>query len=282
MKIELEPTGERVLEDAYLQSRGTYTIYAMHAASYTFVQAICTGKKVLDFGCGSGYGTRRISEFAQEAQGVDVASDAVEYAKARYRNDNLHFLQIDPQSPLPFPDGSFDVLLSFQVIEHVSDDDAYLREAHRLLKPGGTLVVITPDRESRLLPGQKPWNRWHLREYAMPQLADKIRRRFQLKSELRMGARWEIAATEIRRYTRTKWLTLPVTLPFIPEPLRRGALDLIHTLIGKPKAGKASRQQATQADYGFDETDFIISADPPNPMNLILVAERRHETPRHA
>ena len=281
MKIDLEPTGERVLEDAYMRSLGAYTIYAMHAASYAFVQAICTGKKVLDFGCGSGYGTRRISEFAQEAYGVDVASDAVEYAKARYRNDNLHFLKINPPPPLPFPDESFDVVLSFQVIEHVSDDDAYLREAHRLLKPGGTLVVITPDRKNRLLPGQKPWNRWHLREYGMAQIAGKVRRYFQLTSELRMGARREIAATEINRYTRTKWLTLPATLPFIPEPVRRGALDLIHAIIGTFKPGKPAPNTAP-ANYGFDETDFIISANPPNSMNLVLVAERRHDTPPHA
>lgn len=279
MKIDLEPTGERVLEDAYMQSLGTYTIYAMHAASYAFVQAMCTGKKVLDFGCGSGYGTQRISRVAREICGVDVAGDAIEYAKARYRSDNLHFQQINTSPPLPFPAASFDVILSFQVIEHVSDDDTYLREARRLLKPGGTLVVITPDRKNRLLPYQKPWNRWHLREYDMTQLAAKVSKHFQLIQELRMGARTEIAATEIDRYTRTKWLTLPATLPFIPEPVRRGALDLIHAIIGKLKPAKPD---AIPASYDFDETDFIINANPPNSMNLILVAERRHDVPRHA
>ena len=281
MKIDLEPTGERVLEDAYMQSLGTYTIYAMHAASYAFVQTICTGKKVLDFGCGSGYGTRRISNFAEEAYGVDVASDAVEYARTRYHNENLRFLQIDPQSPLPFPAGAFDVILSFQVIEHVNDDEAYLREAHRLLKPGGTLILITPDRKNRLLPGQKPWNRWHLREYGMAQLSGKVRKYFQLKSELRMGAPHRIAATEIDRYTRTKWLTLPVTLFFIPEPVRRTALDAIHAVMGKLRRHKPATPDSAPASYDFDETDFIISNDPPYSMNLVLVAEHRREDPPH-
>ncbi|MBN8802083.1 MAG: class I SAM-dependent methyltransferase [Stenotrophomonas acidaminiphila] len=281
MKIDLEPTGERVLEDAYMQSLGTYTIYAMHAASYAFAEALCKGKKVLDFGCGSGYGTLRISGLAQEAYGVDVAADAVLYAKARYQNENLHFLQIDPQSPLPFAAGSFDVVLSFQVIEHVNDDDAYLREAHRLLKPGGTLVLITPDRRNRLLPWQKPWNRWHLREYGMAQLARKVSRHFQLKSELRMGAPWAIAATEIERYTRIKWLTLPITLFFIPESVRRAALDFTHAVIGKVKRNSPVNTHTAPASYGFDETDFIISTDPPHSMNLILVAERSCEGTMH-
>jgi len=281
MKIDLEPTGERVLEDAYMQSLGTYTIYAMHAASYAFVQNLCTGKKVLDFGCGSGYGTRRISDIAEEAYGVDIAGDAVEYARTRYHNKNLHFLQIDPQSPLPFPAGSFDVVLSFQVIEHVNDDEAYLREAHRLLKPGGTLVLITPDRKNRLLPGQKPWNRWHLREYGMAQLSGKVRKYFQLKSELRMGAPRRIAATEIDCYTRTKWLTLPATLFFIPEPVRRTALDVVHAVIGKLRRHKPAPPHGAAAGYGFDENDFIISNDPPYSMNLVLVAERRREDPPH-
>ena len=281
MKIDLEPTGERVLEDAYMQSLGTYTIYAMHAASYAFAEPLCTGKKVLDFGCGSGYGTHRISGLAREAYGVDVAADAVLYAKTRYHNENLHFLQIDPQSPLPLAAGSFDVVLSFQVIEHVNDDDAYLSEARRLLKPGGTLVLITPDRRNRLLPGQKPWNRWHLREYGMTQLAHRVRRHFHVKSELRMGAPRDIAATEIDRYTRTKWLTLPVTLFFVPESLRRTALDFVHAVIGKLKRSRPLVPGITTADYDFDETDFIISPDPPCSMNLIIVAERTQEDSPH-
>ncbi|MCL2886293.1 MAG: class I SAM-dependent methyltransferase [Betaproteobacteria bacterium] len=277
MKIHLEPTGERVIEDAYMQSLGAYTIYAMHAASYRFVEAMCAGKKVLDFGCGSGYGTWRISEVAGEIHGVDVAGDAVAYANSRYKNKNLNFIQIQPGSPLPFPDACFDVILSFQVIEHVSDDDAYLQEAHRLLKPDGTVVVITPDRKNRLLPYQKPWNRWHLREYGMEMLASKISKRFRITSKLRMGAQWKIAATEIKRYTHTKWLTLPVTLPFIPEPLRRGALDFIHTLLNKIRPSRSA--STPPASYGFDETDFIIDENPPHSINLIVVATRSCAAP---
>lgn len=270
MKAHLEPTGERVLEEHYKNSLGAYTIYAMHAASYGFVEPLCSGKKVLDLGCGSGYGTHRISKTAEEAHGVDVAGDAIAYAKSHYTNENLHFLQVQADSPLPYPAVSFDVVLSFQVIEHVFDDDAYLREARRILKPGGTLIVITPDRKNRLLPGQKPWNRWHVREYGMSDLVEIIGRHFQVTKQLRMGADWPIAATEINRYSRTKWLTLPVTLPFVPEVLRRGALDLVHSFMDK---FKPQRESEGPTSYGFDESDFRIAENPPHSMNLIIVAK---------
>lgn len=274
MKINLEPTGERVIEDAYQSSLPAYTIYAMHAASYRFVEDLCAGKRVLDLGCGSGYGSHRIAGVAREVQGVDIAADAVAYARQKFHHPNLNFQQIVAGQPVPFADGYFDVVLSFQVIEHVHDDNGYLLEAKRLLRPGGTLVVITPDRQLRLLPGQKPWNRWHLREYSMQQLLRRLQPHFKISQALRMGAPWPVAATEIRRYRLTKWLTLPATLPFIPDAMRVAALNLVHWLADRAKP-QASRAESTGAiDYGFGEQDFVISANPPNPMNLILVAQR--------
>src|SRR3546814_14256308 len=77
--------------------------------------------KVLELGGGSGYGTHRIAKLAEEAHGVDVAGDAIAYAKSHYTNENLHFLKVQADSPLPYPAASFDVVLSFQVIEHVLD-----------------------------------------------------------------------------------------------------------------------------------------------------------------
>lgn len=269
MKIDLEPTGERVIEDAYQHSLGAYTIYAMHAASYGFVENMCSGKKVLDLGCGSGYGAMRLAKIASEVHGVDVAEDAISYAKERFKRANLHFHRIDPSEQLPFTNASFDVVLSFQVIEHVSDEDGYLQEARRLLKPGGTLVVITPDRKNRLLPGQKPWNRWHLREYDMNALVKLISRHLTVTQTLRMGARWEIASTEIKRYSRTKWLCLPATLPGMPDFIRIGALNLVHRFIGKAKTSRSSTIQK----FEFDEHDFIISKSQENSLNLVVTAQ---------
>lgn len=274
MKLELEPTGERVIEDAYLSSIGAYVIYQMHAASYAFAEPMCQGRRVLDLGCGSGYGTHRIAGVARSAIGVDVAPDAVAFARARYVAPNLDYRVVDQGGPLPFADEEFDVVLSFQVIEHVHDVRGYLEEAKRVLAPGGTLVVITPDRARRLLPFQKPWNRWHLREYSAKGLKAAVSQVFGVEGCLRLGAPDHVARHEMRRYRRTKWLALPCTLPFLPEFLRRLGLDSMHRLKGRGAPVDAASRDGRKVDYGFDERDFIIASDAPNPMNLVLVARK--------
>src|SRR3546814_18007823 len=104
----------------------------------------------------------------------------------------------------------------------------------------------------------------------MSDLVERIGRHFQVTKQLRMGADWPIAATEINRYSRTKWLTLPVTFPFVPEVLRRGALDLVHSFMDKLKP---QRESEGSASYGFDESDFHIAENPTHSMNLVLVAK---------
>lgn len=278
MNIQLEPTGERLIEDAYHRSLGSYVIYVMHAASYRFVEPLCTGKKVIDLGCGSGYGAARIAKVAAQTEAVDISGEAIAFARARYSTANLCYSQISANGPLPFDDGTFDVALSFQVIEHVEDETSYLREAWRVLKPGGTFVVITPDRRHRLLPGQKPWNRWHLREYSAGDLTRVVKNVFDVEKVLRMGAPWQIAGVEHRRYRWLKWLTLPVTAPFVPERGRRFALDLMHALRSRPAPVNAQVSEG-HASFGFDEQAIVITEDAPHSLNLVLIAKKKEGFP---
>lgn len=273
MTIELEPSGERVIEDAYRNSLGGYVIYLMHVASYHFARNYCAKQRVLDLGCGSGYGAASLADTAGSVVAVDVSAEAIAFASTRYQAPNLSFQKIDADGSLPFADGEFDVVLSFQVIEHVANEAAYLCEARRVLRPGGIMIIVTPDRALRLLPLQKPWNRWHLREYSAAALQRVVAPWLRIESMLRMGAADEIAQVEIRRYRLAKWMLLPVTLPFIPEPVRRWALDAVHRLRGAGKNVDAG-VVAEPMTFDFDESAMQIAADVPNPLNLVLLARR--------
>lgn len=262
--MQLEPTGERMVMEHYKSSPEDYVIYLLHIASYRFAEQFTRGKRVLDYGCGSGYGSAKISQTAEHVVGVDVADDAVAYAQSQFRRDNLEFQAIDPSAPLPFKDANFDVVLSFQVFEHVSNTDHYLSEVRRVLAPEGQLVLITPDRSTRLLPLQRPWNRWHIHEYDKRGLGGLLARHFDHVEVLGMTAKDEMIGFELRRCNKIKWLMLPITLPIIPDRLRVAALNLVHRIRG--------RRTGAPAEYPFSIDDVEIAADAAPSVNLVAVA----------
>ena len=251
MNNNINITGERLVETQYRYSLGGYVIYLMHAASYHFAEKYCQGMRVLDLGCGSGYGAGAIAEHAKEVYAVDVSTEAIEYARNNYKRKNLNFCTINPEEKLPFPDWSFDVVLSFQVIEHVEEDANYLAEAERVLKNDGILIIITPDRKNRLFSGQRPWNRWHKREYSEKQITQLVNERFDIVSLLQMGALPHVASVETNRYRFLKWLTLPFTFPGVPEKWRQLGLNMIHSIKPKNHKTKNLLSQNSESKQSF-------------------------------
>jgi SAM-dependent methyltransferase len=267
MTATLETTGERMVEEGYRSTLAGQAIFLMHVASYEFVVDFCRGKRVLDLGCGSGYGAAIISEVAASVHAVDVSADAIRFATQTYGRENITYSEIVSDAPLAFRDKEFDVVLSFQVLEHVHDDAAYLAEAARVLAPAGVMVLITPDRRHRLLPGQRPWNRWHLREYGQDNLSTLVRRSFTIEQFLFMEADPEVGSIELRRYRLLKWATLPFTFPGCPEWLRQRGLAILHRFKG---SDGAKNGPAADPSLGTSSIRFVPFA--PRSLNLLVVA----------
>lgn len=269
MTNTLPHDGERVVEATYSTTDEGRNILAMHLASYRRVVELCAGKDVLDLGCGSGYGIGSLASVTKSATGVDVSAPAIAYANECYRAGNLRFQTIEANRPTPFSAESFDVVLSFQVIEHVPDDRAYVAEIRRLLRPGGLAVFITPDRRTRLFSFQKPWNRWHLREYSAESLSALVSTSLRITTSEVMQGSPEPVAAELKRYRVTRWLTLPFTLPFASERLRVAGLALLSRL--------ATAFQHRRAGIGVEDSpndDYWFESGTAPGLNVLVVAEK--------
>jgi SAM-dependent methyltransferase len=176
-----------------------YILFLKQKKAYDFFSLYCKEKFVLDYGCGSGYGTRLLSDFAKQAIGVDISERVIDYCNRQYSAKNLLFKNISPDYSLPFEANFFDVIVSSQVIEHIPDVYRYLFELKRVLKDQGILFLTTPNKRYRLLPFQRPWNPEHLREYSMRSFKREIESVFKQVEILGVYGNNEINAIEHKR-----------------------------------------------------------------------------------
>jgi 2-polyprenyl-3-methyl-5-hydroxy-6-metoxy-1,4-benzoquinol methylase len=118
-------------------------VVAVHLARYEFAAGFCAGKDVLDAACGVGYGTAYLAGHGGKVLGVDIDTRTIEYARQRYGGSASRFEAMNVCA-LDLSDGAFDVVCSFETIEHVQDPGAAVAEAARVLRPEGIYVVSTP------------------------------------------------------------------------------------------------------------------------------------------
>src|SRR5579872_1585437 len=145
-----------------------------HLARYAFAARLARGKRVLDAGCGAGYGSAELAHAAQSVVGIDVGPEAIEFARENYRLPNLTFEQ-GSCIALPHPDGSFDLVVAFEVIEHLEQWRELLLETRRVLAPGGQFIVSTPNKlyytESR---GESGANPFHVHEFDFAEFSSEL------------------------------------------------------------------------------------------------------------
>jgi len=180
-----------------------YCLSLIHMKAYARAAEAAVGRDVLDVGCNNGYGTATVAETCRSIVGVDVSGEAIEAARTRFAGGPARFQRVEGGA-LPFADASFDLVTSFQVIEHVVDVEPYLAEICRVLRPGGTAIFTTPNREIRLDPGMPPWNRFHVREYSAEGLRDTLAAAFREVAIEGLFAHPEFYAIELARVSKAR------------------------------------------------------------------------------
>ena len=133
-----------------------------HQQRYEFFNSFYTGKKVLDSACGSGYGSFHISNSgATSVLGIDISGESVALANQCYNNQNLKFKKTDC-SDLRVLNEKFDVIVSFETLEHLNDPRLFIKSAAEALNPGGYFICSTPNKMR--LSGAGYINQYHLNE----------------------------------------------------------------------------------------------------------------------
>ncbi len=169
----VEFTGERVIPGQVNDD-----LWSEHVARYAFARRYVQSKRVLDAGCGTGYGSAELAQSAAEVTGVDIAADAIEYANANYPLPGLRFLE-SSCTAVPFPPESFDVLVAFEVIEHLTNYRAFLDESARVLTHDGLFIVSSPNKRyyarTRAETGPNPY---HEHEFEAEEFVRELERVF--------------------------------------------------------------------------------------------------------
>jgi ubiquinone/menaquinone biosynthesis C-methylase UbiE len=168
----IEFTGERVIPGEVNDD-----LWAEHLARYAFA-ARFAGRRILDLGCGTGYGTAELAANAAFAAGIDIATEAIAHARSHYPLPNIRFL-VGSATAVPFAAQSFDLITAFEVIEHLSDWRSLLDEARRVIAPNGVFLVSTPNKlyyaESRAKEGPNPF---HIHEFEFAEFREALAQYF--------------------------------------------------------------------------------------------------------
>lgn len=246
-------TGERMVPELY-RSEADYILYLRHLFAYeTAAARLAPSDVVLDIGCGSGYGTRLLSNHARQVTGVDVSAATVAAAVTAHGSSNCGF-QVYDGTRLPFADAHFDAATSFQTIEHVPDDRRFVAEAARVLKPGALFVLTTPNRATRLREGQRPWNRFHVREYSSDQLAGVLSQAFSAVEV--QGVR---ASDRIEQVERARVASAQRLVALDPLGIRHLLAGPVTAVLARVRRAQASAPRASPS-WSHTVADFYATA----------------------
>lgn len=167
----MEFTGERLI----LGTAG-YELEAEHILRYEFAKQFVSNKRVLDAACGAGYGSAILAKMASSVWGIDISQEAVTFAEATYAGSGVHFV-CGSVTELPFEDNAFDVVVSYETLEHIDaqSQELFLAEIKRVLTPDGVLIMSTPNRE---VYDKRGCNKFHICERSFAEFGEMLSERY--------------------------------------------------------------------------------------------------------
>lgn len=207
---EIDNTGERILLE-----KETPLMIARHLCAYKYAKGFVSGKEVLDIGCGEGYGSDFLAGYALSVLGIDYDPAVIDYAKDKYHRPGLEFSVLDIKN-LASLNKKFDLICSFQNIEHIQDTDKLLKDILALLKDDGVFICSTCNIKDASPHSAVPFNKFHVREYSPGEFKELLERHF---NKVEISGLRRSAALKFNR--RLKKIGLFNFLPAAWDPVKR-------------------------------------------------------------
>ncbi|MFH1507301.1 MAG: class I SAM-dependent methyltransferase [Candidatus Omnitrophota bacterium] len=207
---DINNTGERILLE-----KETPLMIARHLSAYHFASAYAKGKSVLEIGSGEGYGSYLLSGVCNKITAIDYNKEAISYAKAKYERSNLHYTCLDIKELCELCD-TYDLICCFQVIEHISQVDEFLKRTKSLLNKGGIFICSTPNKLDMSKGSHVPINKFHVREYLFLEFKDLLSIHFSKVDIIGLKR-----SPLFNFYRRLKKIGFSRILPHNMDPIRR-------------------------------------------------------------
>lgn len=219
---------------------------------------------VLEIGCGWGRGLELLTGAADHYTGIDKNTALIQSLQNQYPQSTFIQANIPPLKDLP--DNTFDFIVTFQVIEHIQNDDLFVKEAHRVLKPGGTMLLTTVNRVFSLTR-----NPWHVREYTADELKKLLTRHFSqvttrgIHGNGKVMEYYEQNKKSVERITRFDVLNLQYRLP-------RWMLQVPYDVMNRMNRNKLLQQDGLAAQIQY--TDYILNDNPAGSLDFFYLATK--------
>ena len=240
-------------------------LHQRHMIAYTQAANIISGK-VLEIGCGEGYGMSILAPKSTEYLAIDKYKTTIDPTLPDV--GKIKFKQMNIPPFIGIEDSSFDYVVSFQVIEHIEEDDFFSREIFRVLKPGGKLILTTPNIKMSLTR-----NPWHIREYTRHGLSNVLKSVFpevEMKGVFgndTVMAYYHANKKSVEKITRFDLLNLQYKLP-------RKVLQIPYDVLNRLNRKKLHKQNTTvSANVKMD--DYFIDQAKDNCLDLFVIAHKK-------
>ncbi len=217
---------------------------------------------LLEIGCGEGRGVEELLPYAESYLGLDKIGEVIKVLQSKFPGINFQQAVIPPFHTIE--DESFDTIVSFQVIEHISDDHLFLKEIYRMLRPGGKAIISTPNRTHSL-----SRNPWHEREYTPKELLDLSTGIFDRVEAKGIGGNERVwAYHEANRKSVHKIMRFDIF--DLQHKLPASVLRLPYEILNRINRNKLHQQQGNSV-VEITHEDYPLVEDPASGLDLFYI-----------